>query len=307
PPVETTAPPVETTAPPVETTAPPVETTAPPVETTAPPVETTAPPEETTAAPEILEFPDGSGSGYLEGDSIIINRIITRSKWGFTYNTGWRLTYASYLRTYGFREGRGAAVDTDGRLIFVGTNGYRTLPNKSWGNEWVYMTNANSRYVAASYVEPLIPDITAIGHLYFDRGYVRVRELERDYSYRESITADRELLIDTAGKEFEIPAGYTLEGYSDGILLLEREGKYGYYSTDGRWIAQPVYTYARPFMEGIGVIGFADGLCGAVDTVGRIVIPFDYTYVSAPSSGVIACYGEDGWTVLVKMTKNSDA
>lgn len=309
PPVETTAPPVETTAPPVETTAPPVETTAPPVETTAPPVETTAPPVETTAPPEepaepvieIVEFPDGSGSGYLEGNNVIINRTVTRNKWGFTYNTGWRLTYASYLRTYAFREGYGAAIDTEGRLTFVGTSGYRALPTKSWANEWVYLTNENSRYVVASYVEPLIPDLSAIGHLYFDRGYVRVRELERDYSYRESITADRELLIDTAGREFEIPTGYTLAGYSDGVLLLERDGKYGYYSTGGYWIAQPVYTYAQPFLEGIGVIGFADGLCGAVDTAGRIVIPFRYNYVSAPSSGVIACFAEEeGWTILVK-------
>ncbi|MBQ8397468.1 MAG: WG repeat-containing protein [Clostridia bacterium] len=310
PPEETTAPPEETTAPPEETTAPPEETTAPPEETTAPPEETTAPSEETTApieepavpAIEIVEFE--GGSAYLEGNNVVISREVTRNKWGFTYNTGWRLTYAGYLRTYAFREGRGAAVDTEGRLIFVGTNGYRALPTKAWANEWVYLTNENSRYVVASYVEPLFNDLSGIGHLYYDCGYVRVRELERDYSYRESVTADRELLIDTAGNAFEIPTGYTIAGYSDGVLLLERDGKYGYYSTAGRWIAQPVYTYAQPFLEGLGVIGFEGGLCGAVDTEGRVVIPFAYDYVSAPSSGVIACYDDDdGWTVLVKTVK----
>ncbi len=300
-PIETTAAPVETTAAPVETTAAPIETTAAPVETTAPTEETTAPTEETTApAPEIIEFP--GGSGYLEGNNIVLNREVTHAKWGFTYDTGWRLTYASYLRTYAPSEGFGAAIDTSGRLIFVGKNGYRALPTKSWTNEWVYLTNENSRYVAASYVAPLYPDLRSLGHLYFDRGYVRVRELERDYSYRESVTADRELLIDTTGNEFEIPEGYSLAGYSDGVLLLERDGKYGYYSVAGHWIAQPVYTYAQPFLEGLGVIGFADGRCGVIDTEGRIVLPFVYDYISAPSSGLLAAFREEeGWSVFAKV------
>ena len=253
---------------------------------------------------QIVEFE--GGSGYLEGNNVIITRTVTRDKWGFRYNTGWWLTGTNYLRTYAHRENLAAAVDIKGRLTFVSQYGYRILPNKSWDNEWIYMANENSRYVAASYVEPLFTDLRGIGHLYFDRGYVRVRELERDYSYRESVTADVERLIDTSGTEFEIPAGYTLAGYSDGVLLLERGGKYGYYSTGGYWIAQPIYTYAQPFMEGIGVIGFADGLTGAIDTEGRIVIPFAYAYISAPSSGAIACYDpQHGWSVLVKTVKTA--
>ncbi|MBR6708106.1 MAG: WG repeat-containing protein, partial [Clostridia bacterium] len=159
-------------------------------------------------------------------------------------------------------------------------------------------------YVRAAYAEPLYPDLGSIGHYYFDEGLVRVRMLERDYSYTHYITADEDWLIDKNDKRFEIPAGYTLAGYADGVLLLEREGRYGYYHTDGYWIAQPIYTYAQPFMEGVGVIGFASGKVGAVDTRGNIHIPFTYDYISAPSTGVIAAFAQDGgWTVFAKCAK----
>lgn len=314
-PAETTTGPTPETTIPAETTTEPTPETTIPDETTAEPAPETTTPEETTAepavevtAPGVVEFEGGSGYITADGLRVVIERQVTRIKWGYQYETGWTLVYPNYLRAYAFSEGRAAVIDSENRLIFLGTNGYRSLPNKSWANEWVYLTNENSRYVAAAYAAPLYNDLSGIGHLYYDRGYVRVRELERDYSYRESITADRELLIDTAGNEFEIPSGYTLAGYSDGVLLLERDGKYGYYSTGGYWIAQPVYTYAQPFLEGLGVIGFEDGVTGAVNTEGRIVIPFTYEYISAPSSGVIACYDdEDGWTILVKVAKAAAA
>ena len=79
-------------------------------------------------------------------------------------------------------------MDANNRLIFIGQNGYRAIPSTSfsWNTEWTYMTNQNSRYVRASYVEPLYRDLSALGHYYFDEGLVRVRKLERDYSYRHT-------------------------------------------------------------------------------------------------------------------------
>ena len=87
--------------------------------------------------------------------------------------------------------------------------------------------------------------------------------------------------------------------------MLERDGRYGYYHRDGYWIAQPVYTYAMPFGEGIGVIGYKDGVKGALDTTGNTVIPFEYEEISTASSGIFACFAEDsGWTLLAKVKLN---
>jgi len=306
---ETTAPVEETTAPVEKTPAPVEETPAPVEETTAPVEETTAPVEETTAPIPETTAPVETGplppmTSVKEGQFIYIERDMVFDRWGYQYQNGWRLTSPYYNRTYAFSEGFGCTVDANGRLIFLGQNGYRAIPSTSftWNTEWTYMTNQNSRYVRASYAEPLYRDLSALGHYYFDEGLVRVRKLERDYSYRHIINADEDLLLDTKGNVFEIPAGYTLAGYADGILLLERQGKYGYYHKDGYWLAQPIYTYAQPFMEGLGVIGFAGGKVGAIDVAGNVVIPFTYEYISAPSSGLMAVFSKkDGWSVLVKV------
>jgi hypothetical protein len=116
---------------------------------------------------------------------------------------------------------------------------------------------------------------------------------------------DYEVLIDTKGKRSNIiPEGYNLVSYSDSILLVERNGRYGYYHRDGYWVAQPIYTYAAPFIEGLAVLGYEDGSKGVIDTSGNIVIPFHYTTISNASTGVFACYSEaTGWKVFAKVSK----
>ncbi|MBQ1934601.1 MAG: WG repeat-containing protein, partial [Clostridia bacterium] len=91
----------------------------------------------------------------------------------------------------------------------------------------------------------------------------------------------------------------------DGVLLLERDGLYGYYSIEGRWIAQPIFTFARPFAEGLGVIGFANGIKGVIDTEGNVVIPFEYEEISQVSTGIIAAYSETigNWQFFGKVAK----
>ena len=109
------------------------------------------------------------------------------------------------------------------------------------------------------FTAPVLRGIQSVGSFYFDEGYVRVRQLDTDkyYGNPDWLIAEYDYLIDDYGRKFDIPADYTLVGYSDGVLLLERDGLYGYYSIEGRWIAQPIFTFARPFAEGLGVIGFA--------------------------------------------------
>ena len=131
-----------------------------------------------------------------------------------------------------------------------------------------------------------------------------MRFLERRYHSFNNFQIDKDILLDKSGKEYELPAGYNLVAYSDGVVLVEKGGKYGYYSVEGHWIVQPIYTYAQPFVEGIGVIGYKGGVVGAVDENGNIVIPFAYKTITNASSGVFACYSEEnGWKLLAKVAK----
>ena len=126
------------------------------------------------------------------------------------------------------------------------------------------------------------------------------------YVRRVRTMKDEQILIRTDGTEYELPAGYTLEGYSDGLILLSKDGRYGFIDYTGEWIAQPIYTAATPFVCGLATLTTEDGRVGMIDTEGNIVLQFTYDYISQVSDGLIAAYRkENGWTVLKMMEKDS--
>ncbi len=160
------------------------------------------------------------------------------------------------------------------------------------------------------YALPYVNDISAIGSGTVDEyGWMRIRiQLKgRSAGIGDKIVGDYETLIDTSGNLFEIPEGYTLEGYSDGVLLLSRNGLYGYYTIEEKWIANPIYTFASPFVQGLAAVGYEDGTVGMIDTEGNIVLPFAFRYVSNVSSGLVAAYSDvNGWEIFKLMENESE-
>ncbi len=232
---------------------------------------------------------------------LIIDRTLSLMRYGFGYPLAdpEEIEY-KYAKAYGYSEGRAAVVDDDGILRFIDPMGEVVIDGV--GTKMV----TASRYIVSEYAEPLYRHSeNSKGYLYFDEGLVRVRKLERDYTFRNLIYSDSDVLLYPDGSEFPLPSGFTLVSYSEGVLVLKgNDGKYGYYHKNGYWIAQPIYTEIRPFSEGLGVIGFLGGKKGVIDINGNIVIPFAYEYITAPSDGVMTLYSYDkGWKILVKMEK----
>jgi len=134
---------------------------------------------------------------------------------------------------------------------------------------------------------------------------VRVRRHLIDYYHRTKTADDMDLLLYENGEEFPLPGGYTLVGYADGAALLEKDGLYGFLDRTGYWIAQPIYTVASPFSEGLAVIGFEGGRQGMIDTEGNVILPFVYDYVSPCSSGVVVTVEKDhGWQIFQKLKQS---
>ncbi len=113
---------------------------------------------------------------------------------------------------------------------------------------------------------------------------------------------DVDVLVNQSGSEFPIPIGYTLCAYSDGVLLLEKDGKYGFMDYTGDWIAQPIYTAATAFRSGLATLTTPDGRVGMIDRTGKIVLPFRYTYISSASDGLITAF-DGAWSVYKIMSK----
>ena len=232
--------------------------------------ETTAEPE--TTAPEVTEPPVTTEPPpqYVVVDTIYSDEL----RFAYGYNEWYYITNYTYKEAYNFSEGYAAVVYPDNVLLYI--NRYGKIDYYLYRE--THYVNPNGRRAFSIYAAPVLRGLQSVGSFYFDKGYVRIRQLDTDkiYGNPDWIVGEYDYLIDDYGRRFNIPADYDLIAYSDGILLLERDGLYGYYSIEGRWIAQPIYTFARPFAEGLGVIGFNRGIKGVIVTEGNVVITFEY-------------------------------
>jgi hypothetical protein len=222
--------------------------------------------------------------------------------WGFKDEKGRVAIDAQYKAVYTFSDnGLAAVVGYNGELKFIDTSGITII--NPYG-KILYLPEFDNRrsYDGFYPADTKLPE--NLGMYYFDHGLVRVRRQIKDNYFRKRVAIDRDYLIDKNGAYFDIPENYRLVAYSDGVLTLEKDGYYGYYSYRGYWIAQPIYTVCKPFVQGLGVIGFTGGKCAMIDTEGNVVIPFVFDYISQPSAGVIAAYSKHGgWTEFVTMAK----
>jgi len=209
---------------------------------------------------------------------------------------------AAYLYTsaLNFTNGLGAVTTNENRggMFFLNEYG-----REAFDACFMYISEHN-RYTIENLMPPVTKGIESIGFYYFDHGLTRVRRQKIDnwnwvmYG-RVRVVSDVDCLIRPDGSEYKLPLGYDLEGYSDGCILLSKNGVYGFMDYTGAWIAQPMYTDAIPFVNGLGALQTADGRWGMIDTMGNIVLPFAYDAVSQVSGGLIAAYREEnGWTVF---------
>lgn len=207
---------------------------------------------------------------------------------------------AAYAEAYAFREGAATVKLAASGYGVIGEDGGTILSGSR------YYTNENRRRVLSRNVAPADPGIFGLGAYYRDEGLLRVRTQDSDFE-NGGITADRDWLMRQDGSEFPIPSGFSLVSYSDGVLLLRSDntGYYGMYAAGGYWVAQPVFTYARPFVGGLAVLGFSEGYRGVIDTAGHVVLPFRYDFLSDFSSGLFAAYtAADGWEVFALQKQN---
>ncbi len=193
-----------------------------------------------------------------------------------------------------YRDRELYVIDEKGKIMFTSRKNFTS--DLGW--------NANEFYC-----DPLLRDISSIGSYYFDHGLLRIRLQSYDrYQFTEydmfMIGTDDDLLVRPDGSRFYIPSGYKLEVYSDGMLLLSRDGKYGYMNYKGEWVVEMGLLNASPFVEGVAAVQRPNGKYGMIDTEGNTVIPFRYDHISNASSGLVAAFSEkNGWEIYAKMTK----
>ena len=222
------------------------------------------------------------------------------------FKNGVDLTGYIYRQAFNFRNGYAAVTADENRqeMFFITETGRKALSGYK-----MYLKTDYERYVIESWRLPASYGIESIGSLYFDHGWVRVRkQLIDNYAYMTydniKVISDTDILVNSKGEQFPIPSGYVLKGYSCGMLLLEKDGRYGFMDYTGAWIAEPVYAAATPFVNNLATLTTPDGRVGMIDTEGNIVLAFAYKSITQASSGLVASYhAKDGWTVYKTMSK----
>lgn len=254
-----------------------------------------------------LEY-DYPAYSYKTPDGVHIYPSYVKSKKVYTYFDGEdekQEIKTNYAKAYSFGPDGYALVKlTSGSVRIIDSTG-KAVHTASAAAYTYYPDGSDGGYsilVQRMYMLPYVNDISAIGSGTVDKyGWMRIRiQLKgRSAGVKGKIVGDYETLINTSGKLFDIPKGYTLEGYSDGVLLLSKNGLYGYYSIEGKWIANPIYTFAAPFVQGLAAVGYKDGTVGMIDTNGNVVLPFAFRYISNVSSGLVAAYSDvGGWEIF---------
>ncbi|MCQ2431188.1 MAG: WG repeat-containing protein [Clostridia bacterium] len=234
-------------------------------------------------------------SDYGESDCDI-ERFYAYGSWGFrSKSTGQTLLSPRYRMAYNFHDGY--AIVLDYYQMHIIDKNFRD----------VYVSGFEYPETFVTFNELTMPDTNGIENLgtyYVSHGLTRVRyrrNLSTYKVYNYIKTDDYSTLIDLSGKEFPFPTGYSMISYSDGVILLKKDGEelYGYMNYKGEWIAQPMYTYARPFISGLGVLGYANGKKGIIDVSGSWVLPMSFEAVSDVSMGGVTVFDRTtGWHVL---------
>lgn len=148
--------------------------------------------------------------------------------------------------------------------------------------------------VAVGFYPPDDRSLDSIGYFYFCDGYTRVKNLREDGAFEER-------LMDPLGKLLKRMPDFEIKAYSDGIMLLEKKGIFGYATTSLNWITDPMYEEALPFLEGLAVVK-TNGRYGVITTTGDYAIEPVFDKILNCSGGVIAAYDEEhGWTFFNKL------
>lgn len=112
----------------------------------------------------------------------------------------------------------------------------------------------------------------------FSDGHAFIQEQKGDTEYYG--------LIDKKGNKI-IPCEYggLLPAFSEGLTVLNKDGKYGYLDHSGKTIVEFEYEVARPFHDGLAVVR-KNGKWGVIDKKAKVVLEPKYDYIFEYSEGL---------------------
>ncbi|MBR5767382.1 MAG: WG repeat-containing protein [Clostridia bacterium] len=244
-----------------------------------------------------------------DGDVIVVNgkTYIVEKKlaWGFKDSNGNIVIPAKYKTVYSFTaDGVASVISFEDEVIVVSKTGKiifnRVEEPVKYSSLMSNVVKTHRRHLGA-----VNSDLSSIGMYYYDRGYCIVRYAETHQKDINLVNISEYRLANKSGGYYTVPGNYNIVNYSDGVIVVEKEGLYGYFSIEGRWVSPASYIEARPFLQGLAVVRNKDGKYGMINTYGEFVLPTCFDYISDVSRGHVVTWSETrGWEHYCTITNN---
>lgn len=114
----------------------------------------------------------------------------------------------------------------------------------------------------------------------------------------------RDILIDELSVQFYYREEFQFErlAFTEGRLLVQRDGKYGFLNENGEWIVEPQYEDAEQYSEGLAAV-CQNGKYGYIDLDGNVAIPLQYDGAMPFGEGLAAIKENNRWKFITPDNK----
>ncbi|MBR5516114.1 MAG: WG repeat-containing protein [Clostridia bacterium] len=238
---------------------------------------------------------------YTDSENPVAEQIF----WGYMDEKGDVVIEPVFKAAYPFSDdGYAVVLDTHEHLCTIDVKG-RIVYNPY--DPPLFIPEMGNKKIRDTYYMPDTYGTENTGMFRIDNGHVLMRRRLVDTESGYLIKRETRVVISAEGQYLNYPNDYNLISYSNGMLLLEKDGLYGYMNYLGEWVIEPVYRYALPFSEGLAVVGYRPDKLGMINTKGELVMPYMYSVLLSCSGGMICAYeNENGWTVYNKVSTAAD-
>ena len=200
------------------------------------------------------------------------------------------------------------AVYEDGKIGFINTQGFEVIPCIYLGSS--VFSNGLASVCLASSEKGEYGFINEKGEVVIPLKFIQTGTSSFSNGLARASVGGKTVLIDTIGKVvFKTDKG-NIQGHNFGLVEVitkpNRKG-WGWVNFKDEFVIQPTYDYAVNFNEDGYAIVERDGLKGAIDTTGKVVIPLRYetVYCDISKDGFFACvYPSKGAVSMANAAKD---
>jgi|GEM_PF-1761635 len=215
-----------------------------------------------TAGTQLTEFTFDRVGRFYQGVAPVLN--IAENGWGILNKAGEMVVPPLYRKLFPFKNGLGVAslidINQHERFGVINTQGEEVIPFV-YGN--ISGTGAGGYFVARKY-----------------------GELEAE----QEMLTNKSIILDRTGKVVAELDMMLWDEFSEGLVVAEQDGKFGFVGTDGEVKIPFQFDWVCPFSEGLAWAK-GDEYYGFIDHEGNFAIPPQYVsnqeYILMKKEGVL--------------------